>query len=74
MRGHGYRACVVCLHALGKFERPEWGTRLLAIGVDTVPSLNDNEKLFGNILFFRDGDRDFLPSLCDWLERLRKWQ
>ncbi len=74
MRGHGYRGCVVCLDALGKFEDHEWGTRLLAIGIDAVPSMSDEKRLFGNILFFRDNDRDFLPSLCDWLEDARKWQ
>ena len=74
MRGDGYRSCVVCLHALGRFERHEWGTRLLAIGVDSVPSLNGEERLFGNILFFREDDGNFLPSLHDWLEHVRKWQ
>lgn len=74
MRGHGYRACIICLHALGKFERHEWGTRLLAIGVDAVPSVNSDERLFGNILFFRDDDRDFLPSVYDWLEQSYRWQ
>jgi Methyltransferase FkbM domain len=29
MKERGYRACVVCLHALGEFMRHEWGTRLL---------------------------------------------
>jgi hypothetical protein len=44
------------------------GTRLLTISIDAVPSLSADERLFGNILFFRNHDRDFLPSLCDWLE------
>jgi FkbM family methyltransferase len=74
MRGLGYRGCIICLQALGKFERREWGTRLLTIGVDVVPSLSGDERLFGNILFFRDDDRDFLPSLHDWLEQSHRRQ
>jgi hypothetical protein len=62
--------CVVCLHALGKFERHEWATRLLAIGIDSVPRLSPDEMLFGNILFFREDDREFLPSLNDWLKQI----
>ncbi len=73
MRMRGYHACVFCLHALGKFERHEWGTRLLAICVDEVPAVAVEERLFGNILFFREADHDFLPSVYDWLEQLRKW-
>jgi FkbM family methyltransferase len=74
MRGVGYRACVVCLHALGRFDLHQWQTRLLAIGVDSVPILPAGAKLLGNILFFRDNDRDFLPSLLDWLQHVRRWQ
>jgi FkbM family methyltransferase len=73
MRGRGYRACIVGLHALGNFERHGLETRLLAIGVDAVPSLSVDERFFGNILFFRNDDHDFLPSVCDWLEHVRKW-
>jgi FkbM family methyltransferase len=69
MKGRGYRACVVCLRALGDFARQQWGTGLLAIGIDTVPVLPDGASLFGNILFFRADDADFVPSLCDWLEQ-----
>jgi FkbM family methyltransferase len=69
MRGKGYRACVVCGRALGQFERHEWRTNLLAIGIDTIPSVPDGLPLFGNILLFRSDDCDFLPSLCDWLEQ-----
>jgi FkbM family methyltransferase len=67
MRRRGYRACVFCFHALGKFERHEWGTRLLTIAADEVPALPSNERLFGNILFFRNDDRDFVPSVLDFL-------
>jgi FkbM family methyltransferase len=74
MRGVGYRACVVCMHALGRFELHQWQTRLLAIGVDSVPILPGGAKLLGNIVFFKDDDRDLLPSLLDWLEHVRKWQ
>lgn len=74
MRGHGYRACIVCLLALGKFERHEWATRLLTIAVDDVPSVSGDERLFGNILFFREDDHDFLPSLHDYLEHSHRWQ
>jgi FkbM family methyltransferase len=74
MRGVGYRACVVCLHALGRFERHEWQTRLLAIGIDVVPVLPAGARSFGNILFFQDDDSDFLPSLHDWLQQASKWQ
>jgi FkbM family methyltransferase len=70
MQSRGYRACVVCQRAIGQFERHEWGTRLLTIGIDAVPTPPAGLQLFGNILFFRDDDRDFLPSLCDWLEQL----
>src|SRR5262249_6450537 len=73
MRRHGYRACVVCLRALGAFERHEWGTRLLAVGAAALPTLGVDERLFSNVLFFRDVDSDFLPSLFDWLEQSRKW-
>ena len=73
MRDRGYRACIVGLHALGNSERRELKTRLLAIGIDAVPGLSADERLFGNILFFRNDDRDFLPSLCDWLEQVNKW-
>jgi FkbM family methyltransferase len=69
MKGRGYRACVVCLRALGDFARQQWGTGLLGIGIDTVPVLPDGASLFGNILFFRADDADFVPSLCDWLEQ-----
>jgi hypothetical protein len=73
MREAGYRACVVCLHALGRFELHQWQTRLRAIGVDSVPDLPARARLFGNIVFFRDNERDLLPSLLDWLEHARKW-
>ena len=69
MRIKGYRACVVCSGMLGQFKRHEWPKRLLAIGIDAVPPLSAGVPLFGNVLFFRDEDRDFLPSLCDWLEQ-----
>jgi FkbM family methyltransferase len=74
MRGAGYRACVVCLHALGRFELHQWQTRLLAIGVDDVPALSAGTRLFGNIVFFRENESDLLPSVLDWLEHARKWQ
>jgi len=67
MRGLGYRACVVCLDGS---ER----TTLLAIGVDRVPVLPSDARLFGNILFLRNDDRDFLPILLDWLEHACKWR
>jgi FkbM family methyltransferase len=69
MRGHGYRACVTCLRALGDLARQQWETGLMAIGIDSVPALPDGASLFGNILFFRADDADFVPSLCDWLEQ-----
>jgi len=74
MRDAGYRACVVCLHALGRFELHQWQTRLRAIGIDSVPVLPADARLFGNIVFFREDQRDLLPSLLDWLEHARKWQ
>jgi len=69
MKRRGYRACVICLRALGDFRRQEWGTGLMGIGIDTVPELPDGASLFGNILFFRADDAGFVPSLCDWLEQ-----
>ena len=69
MKGRGYRACVICLRALGDLARQEWGTGLLGIGIDAVPELPEGAPLFGNILFFRAADADFVPSLCDWLEQ-----
>jgi FkbM family methyltransferase len=69
MQGRGYRACVICLRALGDFARQEWGTGLLGIGIDAVPAPPDGASLFGNILFFRADDPDFVPSLCGWLEQ-----
>ena len=69
MRAKAYRSCVVCLRALGDMTRHEWGTSLLAIGVDAVPALPADASLFGNILFFREEDSDFLPSLADWLDQ-----
>ncbi len=69
MRDKGYRACVVCLRPLGDFACHDWRTGLLAIGVDAVPALPRGTLLFGNILFFRAEDGDFLTSLCDWLEQ-----
>jgi hypothetical protein len=30
--------------------------------------------LFGNVLFFREDDRNFLPSLSDWLEQPIDWE
>jgi FkbM family methyltransferase len=74
MRDAGYRACVVCLHALGRFELHQWQTRLRAIGVDSVPVLPAGARLFGNIVFFRDDERDLLPSVLDWLEHLQRWR
>jgi len=74
MRDAGYRACVVCLHALGRFELHQWQTRLRAIGVDSVPAVPAGARLFGNIVFFREEERDLLPSVLDWLEHVRKWQ
>jgi FkbM family methyltransferase len=71
MHARDYRACVVCLRALGSFERHEWQTRLLAITIDSLPASNCDGKLFGNILLFREDDHEFLPSLCDWLEQMR---
>jgi FkbM family methyltransferase len=74
MRDARYRACVVCLHASGRFELHQWQTRLQAIGVDDVPELPAAARLFGNIVFFREDERDLLPSVLDWLEHVRKWQ
>jgi hypothetical protein len=74
MREAGYCACVVCLHALGRFELHQWQTRLSAIGVDSVPALPAGARLFGNIVFFREDESDLLPSVLDWLEHARKWQ
>ena len=65
----GYRACVVCLRWLGDMTQQQWETGLQAIGIDAVPALPAGAALFGNILFFRDDDRVFVPSLCDWLEQ-----
>jgi FkbM family methyltransferase len=70
MRDRGYRACVMCLRALGDRALHQWDTGLLAIGIDTVPGLPAGASLFGNILFFRDHDGDFLPSVVDWLEQI----
>jgi FkbM family methyltransferase len=70
MQDRGYRACLVCIRAVGQFARHEWGTRLLTIAIDATPELPAGLQLFGNILFFRQDDRDFLPSLCDWLEQI----
>jgi FkbM family methyltransferase len=69
MQGRGYRACVVCLRALGDRARHQWDTGLAGIGIDAVPALPAGADLFGNILFFRAADRVFVPSLCDWLEQ-----
>jgi FkbM family methyltransferase len=69
MRDRGYRACVVSLRALGDMTLHQWQTGLLAVGIDAVPLLPAGASLFGNILFFQEADRDFLPSLCDWLEQ-----
>jgi FkbM family methyltransferase len=69
MQSRAYRACVVCLRALGDLARHQWETDLLAIGIDSVPALPAGAPLFGNILFFRKDDGDFLPSLCDWLDQ-----
>jgi FkbM family methyltransferase len=69
MRGRRYRACVVCLRALGDMARHQWQTNLLAIAIDATPALPVGTSLFGNILFFRDDDCEFLPSVCDWLEQ-----
>jgi hypothetical protein len=74
MRIKGFRACVVCLGVVTPFQRHDWPKRLVAIGVDAVPSLPAGFSLFGNVLFFRDEDHDFLPSLCDWLEQPRDWE
>jgi FkbM family methyltransferase len=74
MREAGYRACVVCLDALGRFELHQWQTRLRSIGVDGVPALPAGARLFGNIVFFRESEHDLLPSLLHWLEHARKWQ
>jgi FkbM family methyltransferase len=74
MRTQGYRACVVCLGVLPPFQRQDWPKRMLAIGIDVVPQLPAGDPLFGNILFFREADRDFLPSLCDWLEQPFDWE
>ena len=69
MQSRAYRACVVCLRPLGEFARQQWETSLLAIAIDAVPALPAGAPLFGNILFFRKDDGDFLPSLCDWLDQ-----
>jgi FkbM family methyltransferase len=69
MKSRGYRGCVVCLRWLGDTTRQQWETGLLAIGIDEVPVLPAGASLFGNILFFCDDDRVFVPSLCDWLEQ-----
>jgi len=69
MRERNYRACVVCLSARGRFEQHDWRTRLAAIGIDTIPEELPQGPVFGNVLFFRAEDGDFLPSLCDYLER-----
>jgi FkbM family methyltransferase len=74
MRARGYRACVVCLQTFGHFKRHDWPKNLLAIGIDAVPQVPPGSSVFGNVLFFREDDRDFLPSLCDWLEQPLDWE
>jgi hypothetical protein len=61
------------LQTFGPFKRHDWPKGLLAIGIDAVPQLPAESPAFGNVLFFREDDRDFLPSLCDWLEQPLDW-
>jgi len=73
-RERGYRACVVCARALGDFNRHEWDTGLLGIDIDAVPEVPQGVPLFGNILFFREDDRNFLPSILAWLGQIEDWK
>lgn len=67
MRETGYDACVFCLRASGDFKRQEWRTELAAIGVNAAPAEIPPGRLFGNIVFYRSDDRDFLPSVANML-------
>ena len=68
MRAHGYTACVFCLRATGDFKRQEWRTELAAIGIGTLPAEIPPGQLFGNILFYRADDAEFLPALANVLQ------
>jgi FkbM family methyltransferase len=69
MRQKGYRSAVFCFVALGDFHKHQWQTRLHSVVVDSLPEIFEIEQLFGNIIFFQEADKYFVPSVWAWLER-----
>src|SRR5262249_28806966 len=67
MAARGYAALVFNYTADGDFKKSEWHYRLTEIFVDTsVPDLG--REAFGNILFYRQDDTDFMLALYALLE------
>jgi hypothetical protein len=67
MRAAGYGAIIFNCTDDGNFQKGRWGHRLIDVFVDRdIPS--DRTTAFGNILFYRIDDRDFLLTLYSLFE------
>ncbi len=70
MAEHGYEAVVFEYDDDGNFKRGQWVYRLINMYIDR-PFEPSHERSFGNIVFYRHGDRAFLATLIALLESFR---
>lgn len=71
MAAHGYGAIVFNYMEEGDFKRGDWRYRLTEMFVDEpIPDLGRN--MFGNILFYRSGDTDFVLTMFSLLNICRR--
>jgi FkbM family methyltransferase len=70
MKEHGYRTVAFCGDDEGSFRRGDWSYELRRILLD-APLPEQAREVFGNLLFFRQDDRDFLLALHALLDCAR---
>ncbi len=68
MREYGYGAVVFSYTDDGRFSEGQWEYRLIQLLMDRAPGVCPEGDSFGNILFYRIGDRDFLLALFALLD------
>ena len=71
MEAHGYGAIVFNYVEEGNFKRGDWRYRLSEMFIDEpIPNLGRNT--FGNILFYRTDDTDFVLTMFAFLDTCRQ--
>lgn len=67
MEGLGYRAVIFSYDDDGAFKKGVWSYRLTDLFINAALP-EDRTRAFGNILFYREGDKEFLVSLMAMLD------